>query len=271
MGTIATNWDEIGISNDFLFGKVMRDAGLCQELLKRILPDLDIKHIEYPELQKEIKPDIDARSVRLDIYVRDEKEAVYNIEMQAITTKELPKRSRYYSSMIDLQLIDKGQAYSKLNRSYVIFICLDDIFGRGRHCYTFNNICREDKDLELGDGTTKLFLNASGTKEDVSAELKAFLDYVAGKPSEDSFVKRLDAAVKEAKKNRKWRHEYMTLLMRDQENIEKGKVEGIIETCLDLGLTEREILDRLQIKLGFSLQRAEEYLLEYTDRGMSLN
>lgn len=62
--------------------------------------------------------------------------------------------------------------------------------------------------------------------DDVSKELKAFLDYVARKKSEDSFVKRLEEAVKEAKKNREWRHEYMTLLMRDQENMEKGKKVG---------------------------------------------
>ena len=29
--------------------------------------------------------------------------------------------------------------------------------------------------------------------------------------------------MQEAKKNREWRHEYMTLLMRDQENVEKGE------------------------------------------------
>ena len=44
--------------------------------------------------------------------------------------------------------------------------------------------------------------------DDISEELKAFLDYVA---------------VREAKKNREWRHEYMTLLMRDQENVELGE------------------------------------------------
>ena len=57
--------------------------------------------------------------------------------------------------------------------------------------------------------------------DDVSRELKAFLD-VAGRKPEDSYVEKLDEAVQEAKKNREWRHEYMTLLMRDQENIEKG-------------------------------------------------
>ena len=133
MGVNQTNWEDLSISNDFLFGKVMQNPRLCQELLKRILPDLKIDHIEYPELQKAIKPDADAKSIRLDVYVKDNENIVYNIEMQASDTKELPKRSRYYQSLIDLQLIDKGQTYRKLNRSFIIFICLEDIFGHRRH------------------------------------------------------------------------------------------------------------------------------------------
>ena len=143
--------------------------------------------------------------------------------MQVSHTKELPKRSRYYQSMIDLQLIDKGQLYDELKRSYVIFICPFDLYGKGRHIYTFENICKEDGSIFMGDEAVKIFLNAKGTLDDVSDELKAFLDYVAGKKPKDDYVERLEEAVKEAKKNREWRHEYMTLLMRDQENVKKGE------------------------------------------------
>ena len=59
----------------------MQDVELCRELLQRILPELDIDHIEYPELQKGIKLDADAKSVRLDVYVRDGKGTVYDIEI----------------------------------------------------------------------------------------------------------------------------------------------------------------------------------------------
>lgn len=94
---------------------------------------------------------------------------------------------------------------------------------------------------------------------------------MAGKESEDDFVQRLEEAVKRARKNREWRHEYMTLLMRDQENIEKGiekgKMEGraeeIIETGAEFGLSEKDILVRLQNKLDISLQAAQEYLLRF--------
>ena len=50
---------------------------------------------------------------------------------------------------------------------------------------------------------------------------------MAGRETKDSYVKKLKDAVKQAKKNREWTYEYMTLLMRDQENIEKGIEKGI--------------------------------------------
>lgn len=39
----------------------------------------------------------------------------------------------------------------------------------------------------------------------------------------------------------------------------KGKTEGIIETGPDFGLSEDEIIQRLQNKLSLSLQKAQEY------------
>ena len=269
--TNATVWEELQISNDFIFGKIMQDPKLCKGLLQRILPGLKIDRIEYPETQKAIRPDIDAKSVRLDVYVEDGKGTVYDIEMQVSTSKELPKRTRYYQSLLDMQMIDKGEPYKKLKPSYIIFICPFDQFGMGRHIYTFENICKEDKSVLLNDGTTKIFLNAKGTMDDVSPELKAFLDYVAGKKPADPFVDELEEAVKNARKNREWRHEYMTLLMRDQENIEIGREEGmeigtakgIIETGLDFGLSEGELLKRLQDKLNITFESAQEYLEKF--------
>ncbi len=69
--TRQTNWEDLSISNDFLFGKVMQDPELCKGLLQRILPALEIDRIEYPQLQKSINMDMDAHSVRRDVYVKD--------------------------------------------------------------------------------------------------------------------------------------------------------------------------------------------------------
>ncbi len=241
-----TEWEKLGISNDFLFGKVMQDAKLCKELLQIIFPNMKIDHIEYPVLQKTINMDADAKSVRLDVYIVDNKGTVYDIEMQMADTKELPKRTRYYQAMMDLEMIDKGQSYKKLKKSFVIFICPFDLFNEGRHLYTFKNVCMEDKKILLGDDTTKIFLNTEGKMADVNQKLIAFLDYVAGKKSDDPFVQKLENAIKIAKQNREWRHEYMTLLMRDQENIEKGiekEETRIIIRLYHNGFTPNQIAD----------------------------
>lgn len=143
-----------------------------------------------------------------------------------------------------------------------------DLFGEKRHLYTFENYCKENKDILLGDGSTKIFLNAFGEMDDVSSELKAFLDYIAGRPSEDRFVRRLEEAVEEARKNRKWRHEYMTLLMRDQENVEKGMEKGMeqgiiigtVSTLRDMLVPDETILHKLQEKFGFTREVAQKYV-----------
>lgn len=51
---------------------------------KEYLPDLEIDRIEYPELQKGVNPDMDAKSVRLDVYIRDGKDTVYDIEIAPV-------------------------------------------------------------------------------------------------------------------------------------------------------------------------------------------
>ena len=108
------------------------------------------------------------------------------------------------------------------------------MFGKGRHKYTFENRCCEDEKLRLEDGTQKIFLNAMGTQDDVNEDLRAFLSYVAGRKSDNSFVRKLDDAVQRARKNQEWRREFMTLLMRDQENIEKGRAEGRAESRYEM-------------------------------------
>ena len=64
---------------------------------------------------------LESKNIRLDIYVKDENNTVYNVEMQRGKHKSLPKRLRYYQGNIDLDLISKGENYRKLAKRYIIF------------------------------------------------------------------------------------------------------------------------------------------------------
>ena len=139
-----------------------------------------------------------------------------------------------------------------------------DQFGLGLHKYTFANRCKEDLDLELADGTTKIVLNASSIADDIGPKLRAFLDYVAGKPSEDEYIGKLEEAVKKAKANKLWRKEYMTLEMRDLENQEIGEKKGeknIILKMLKKGKSPEEIADLCDITISEVQAIQDEELL----------
>ena len=265
--TPQQKWENIGLSNDFIFGKVMQNSELCMQLLQRIFPQMNIERIEYPELQKTLKADIDSHGIRLDVYVRDEHNRVFDVEMQAVDTGELQKRSRYYQSLIDVSELDAGKSYTELAPSYIIFICMEDIFGEGRHRYTFENRCCENTKLVLQDDTQRIFFNATGIMNDVNADMKNFLDYLTGKISDDPFIQKLDTAVQKARHNREWRQEFMTLEMRDRENLlkgeEKGRAREIVEIGNELDMPEKDILLRLQNKLNITLEKAQGYLNMY--------
>ena len=90
--------------------------------------------------------------------------------------------------------------------------------------------------------------------DDVSAGLRAFLDYVEGQWRDDPFVRELENAVSEAKEDRRWRHEFMTLFMRDLENMEKGMEQGmgLAKEALRLsgqGVPPEKIAEKLDIPL----------------------
>ena len=142
--------DELTIVDDFMFGAVMRNPRLCKKLLELIL-GIKIRRIEYPELQKSIKDRFASKGIRLDVYVEDEAGTVYDVEIQTVHRKHLPKRMRYYQGIIDLHILEKGEKYEKLRKSFIIFICTYDPFGQGRWVYTFENRCREDPSTALGD------------------------------------------------------------------------------------------------------------------------
>ena len=238
---VVKSFEELEFKDDFMFGVIMREPQYCKPFLETIL-GIKISDIKYPKTQKTIDIAANAKGVRLDVYVEDGENTVYNIEMQVSVNRNLPKRSRYYQGMIDLNILEKGEDYKNLKRSYIIFICTFDLFGKGRHIYTFENRCLQDTEIGLGDETTKIILNTKGIINDVSPEMKNLLDYIDGKAATDMFTKELDTAVRGVKNNEKWRMEYMTLEMRYRELLEQGREEGI-----DIGLEREKIQTALRM------------------------
>ena len=128
-----------------------------------------------------------------------------------------------------MKLIEKGQSYDILKTSYVIFICTFDFFEKNRSIYEFENICVDDSDIKLNDGTHKIFLNTKGNRDGISEELQMLLDYFDGREPESQLAKDIDRKVFEARNNKQWRREYMSYQMELDKQYRNGREEGIKE------------------------------------------
>ena len=101
---------------------------------------IKVGKIEYPSLQKTITPFYESKGIRLDVYVSDP-DRVFDIEIQTSIPPSLPKRTRYYQSLMDVDNLLRGQSYAELKASCVIFICTQDPFGECLPVYTFRSVC----------------------------------------------------------------------------------------------------------------------------------
>ena len=218
-------YEELELRDDFMFSRIMSNPKFVKPLLETIL-GVKIRKIVYPQTQKTIDLSLQAKGIRLDVYVEDDQNTVFNLEMQTSDGANLPKRMRYYQGMIDLNILDKGQDYTTLKKSYVIFICTFDPFGEGRHIYTFCNTCQENTALTLDDDAVKIILSTKGTMDDVSPEMKRILDYIDGKGASDKFTEELEEAVRSVRQNERWRLDYMTLEYEYRQRYLEGKEEG---------------------------------------------
>lgn len=224
---MSKRYEDLTFTDDFMFCKVLTtNPDLCHELLELIIGRKVGKFTRLDE-QKPIEITSDGKGIRFDVYSEDDADVVYDCEMQTTDKGDLPKRSRYYQGMIDLNLIERGASYNELKKSYIIFISPFDIFGKGLHRYTFEMRCAELPEYRLEDESTKIFFCAGGEGPDISEDMEAFLSWLAtGKRNENGFVNRLEDAVEKARKSEEWRLEFMTLLMRDREKFNEGKLEG---------------------------------------------
>ena len=237
-----TDRRDIPLENDAMFSTVMQYEDACRGLIETIFEGRRVRRLQYkdmpPASQKNIIFDPANKSIRLDVFF-EEGDTVYDIEMQKVDTGNLPLRARMYSSMMDANMLDKGLEYEALRRSYVIFVCMFDLFERGRTKYTFKSICEEDRDLPLGDGRCIMFLNTKGSVGDLSNDMDAFFDYLnggvssigTGKDSGSEFVEMVDNYVLDINGDEDWRQGYMkyelNLIEKYKEGKEAGEAKGI--------------------------------------------
>ena len=230
---------DLTIKYDFMFGAVMINPENCKEFLERAL-EIEIDRVDVSR-EKSMVYHPDYKGIRLDVYAKDENNTCYNVEMQMTKKPALGRRSRYYQSQMDMDILLSGREYAELPDSYVIFICDFDPFGERKYRYTFQMQCKESNQTPLEDGRRIVFLSTCGENEDeISKELLAFLKFVKA----------------DLKESREMEERFMTLeeMLKDErkEGLKEGTVKAqkrIVSKMLSKGLSDEEIMELCDISL----------------------
>ena len=248
------DWDSLTFVNNYVFQEVLKNKKLCQYLIEKIL-HIQIKDIRYLIEERHINSArISSKSIRLDVYVQNEEGTVLDIEMQVTgenstvhvgkdetaVIKGLPLHTRYYQSLISMDMLKRGMEYRELRQSYVIFICTFDPFGKGLPMYHFTYRCKEDDTLEMGDLTENIYLNAKAADKAEDAALSDFLSYIDSGKAGSKFTQAIDAETKRVRSDQDWRERFVTWEMdlrimcedAEKKGEEKGRLEGEKEKAL---------------------------------------
>ena len=222
-------FEDLTLQDDFMFCKVMQNEFLCKTLIEMIL-SYTIGKITYISVQHSINTYEQAKSVRFDVLVQAEDGKFYDIEMQVSNERNIPKRMRFYQAAIDISFLDKGNFYNDLNESFIIFICLFDAIGKNKPVYTFENLCIEDKNISLQDGTKKVIINAEAFRDTKDKDLKEFLKYLKTGKAKSEFTREIEEMIQTVKNNEQARQEYRLMSTFEMDARYKGFTEGTYNT-----------------------------------------
>lgn len=260
---MGKEFKQLEFTDDFMFSKVMQRPEICKPVLELIL-GIPIRKIIYNETQRSFLGAYDTHGIRLDVYVEDDNNTVFDVEMQSYDD-DLPRRSRFYGGMIDRKLLRPGADYSEMKDCYIVFLSTKQMVENGNRCiYTFENRCTEDKEVVLNDGVKKVFVTSAGDDSELSVEMQEFLAYLRNPRKAEkrsSLIRLIEESVLANRMSAEMEEEYMYLedygLQQKKIGIKEGIKEGVLEGKRDIvktmftsGMSPEEIAKCTKIEIS---------------------
>ena len=235
------------ITHNAVFGwGLYKNPEICKELLQTVLK-IDIQNLDFVTSEQDLMLNIGSRSVRLDVYATSNGR-VFDIEMQLTEQGDLLKRMRLYQANMDGNYLKKGDYFTDLPESYLIFFCGFDPFGNHQAFYEFETICTNNPDVQDKTGAHWLIYNFKDYEayKSTTGNTKELLRYFKTQEvGNTQLVKDLDTMVEKLNDDTKWVNQLVTLEQKYAWDIEfarrQAKAEGMAE-----GIAEGEAKGRAE-------------------------
>lgn len=237
------------LDDDFLT-KCFEGNTECIELVLQIVldkPDLKVVDVRTQVFVENLLN----RSVRLDVLATDSAGQKFNIEIQRADKGAGRKRARYNSSMMDANLLEKGEDFDALPETYVVFITENDVIGKGKPLYPIGR-CFLETGERFEDGSHILYVN--GAYRDETPIGKLMHDFSCTNPS-DMYYDVLADRVRFFKESK----EGIAVMCKAMEDMRNQTLkEGMIEVALRMLKAGKYALDEIVAISGLSLDEVKK-------------
>lgn len=241
------------LDDDFLT-KCFDGHTACIELVLRIV--LNKADLKVMEVRTQVfVENLLNRSVRLDVLATDDDGTRYNIEIQRADKGAGRRRARYNSSMMDANLLQKGESFDALPETYVVFITEHDVMGKGYPLYQVER-CILGTGERFEDGAHIVYVN--GAYRDDTPIGKLMHDFSCTDPAQMHYGILADRVrfFKESKEG----VAIMCKAMEDMRNesLKEGMKKSKQETALRMLAAGKYELEEIALVVGLPLDEVKE-------------
>ncbi len=223
--------ENLTIMHDIFMRNVFKKQE-CTEYVLQVIMEMKTLKIRELVIQKDYK-NLQGRSAILDCVAQDAEGKIYNIEIQQDIGGASPKRARYHTGLMDMNILKAGQNFDELPESYVIFIVRDDVLGRGLPIYHISRIIEENNEA-FQDASHIIYVNS---KVQDDTELGRLAHDLYCRKADDMYSDILADRVRELKETQKG----VEIMCREMDQIYNEGVEQGIERGIEQGIEQGKI------------------------------
>lgn len=202
--------------DDIFMREIFRNNKELTEFVLRTITGISDLEVTEEHSQYDLQRLLGARSVCLDVFAKDSKGRRYNLEVQRSVNGAEPKRARYHSSSIDVELLDTGAKFTDLPITYVIFVTETDVFGEGKLIYPIDRI-NTATGKPFDDDEHIIYVNGKYTNKGDDSDLAKLMHDFLCSNADDMLLPLMAESTRYYKTNPKG-VEYMCKSMEDRLN-----------------------------------------------------
>ena len=222
---------------------VFKDDKATQYVLRILTGKPDLKIVQNLTEYRISK--LDTRDAVLDVIAVGEDGVQYHIEIQLADKDDHILRVRFYSAMVDSELLEKGTRYKDLPNTYIFYISMNDFMDLREPIACVNSTIGK-KNKAYDDGKHIYFVNAS---VDDNSEVARLMDYFKLADPNDSSHGELSDRVHLLKCEKEGEDPMCAIT---QSFVDEGKIIGAVEILrevvhMDNDDIVKEIKERFQL------------------------